>query len=134
MRPYPRTINDTFTTLFVITAIPIIYWFELWIVMPAVMTTYSMFHILNLVVGTFIMFNIVGNMVAVMMFNTSIVGEEIVHPPTSSAVLWKYCAVCETVVPPRSRHCTTCSVCILKRDHHCMFTGNFYYFYFSSIE
>lgn len=122
-RPLPRTVSDWATTLFLLLAIPLTYWFELWIVTPALTLPYSLFHFFNLVMGSWILFNVVGNMVAIMMINTSIVGEKIIRPPKANAALWKFCATCETIAPPRSRHCTTCRVCILKRDHHCMFTG-----------
>lgn len=122
-RPLPTTWNDWATTLFLAAAIPLTYWFELWIVMPTLFSMTSSFYIFNFLLGTFILFNIVSNMMALMLCNTSIVGEHITRPPKASANLWKFCSACESVAPPRSWHCQTCRVCILKRDHHCMFTG-----------
>lgn len=119
----PRTISDIGTTIFLAIAIPITYWFELWIVMPEFMATNSLFYQFNFIASTYIMFNIMSNMMAVMICNTSIYGERIEPPLRANPKLWKLCAVCETISPPRSFHCSTCNVCILKRDHHCMFTG-----------
>lgn len=123
-RPYPRCFNDWATTLFLSAAIPLTYWFELWIVTPAVSAN-ALYNTFNFVLGTFLLFNVVGNMVALMLCNTSIIGEKIIRPAKTNSSLWKFCAICETVTPPRSWHCSTCRVCILKRDHHCMFTGMF---------
>lgn len=122
-RPLPNTIGEWATTIFLATVIPLTYWFELWIVGPALMSITSGFYLFNFVLGTFILFNVVGNMTAIMLCNTSIVGEKIVRPPRANAQLWKFCAACESITPPRSWHCATCRVCILKRDHHCVFTG-----------
>lgn len=122
-RPFPTTINEWGTTLFLVFVIPLTYWFELWIVGPALMSITSGFYLFNFVLGTFILFNVVGNMIAIMLCNTSIIGERIVRPPRANAQLWKFCTACESITPPRSWHCATCRVCILKRDHHCVFTG-----------
>lgn len=37
--------------------------------------------------------------------------------------LTRFCVVCVTVCPARSRHCSACSRCVLTRDHHCPFLG-----------
>lgn len=122
-KPFPRTFSDWATTLFLALAIPLTYFFELWIVLPEISPVNSFFYNFNFVLGTFILFNIVSNMMAVMVSNTSIVGEKIIRPSRANSALWKYCSVCESITPPRAWHCTICHVCILKRDHHCMFTG-----------
>lgn len=122
-RPFPHSLSDWATTTFLALAIPLTFWFELWIVVPALVPVNSIFYAFNFVLGTFILFNVVSNMMALMLCNTSIVGERIVRPSKASSTLWKFCSVCESVTPPRSWHCSTCRVCILKRDHHCMFTG-----------
>lgn len=122
----PRSIGDIATTLFLTIVVPITYWFELWIVMPEFMSTNSFFYYFNFLFGTFLMFNIGSNMIAIMLCNTSIVGKQFDQPSESSRKFWKYCSVCETITPPRSWHCEICRVCILKRDHHCMFTGWIY--------
>lgn len=126
-RPYPKTFSDWGTTLFLALAIPVTYWFELWIVIPTLINTNSLFYTFNFVLGTFILFNVVSNMMALILCNTSIMGQRIVRPAgKANSTLWKFCAVCESITPPRSWHCATCGVCILKRDHHCMFTGKYF--------
>lgn len=122
-RVLPRSVADMATTLFLTIAVPITYWFELCVVLPAFMATDSLFYYFNLAFGTFLVFNIGGNMVAVMLCNTSILGARVEPPADAERKLWRLCAVCEAMAPPRSWHCETCRVCILKRDHHCMFTG-----------
>lgn len=126
-RPLPNTIGEWATTLFLAFVIPLTYWYELWIVAPALMSFTSGFYIFNFMLGTFILFNVVGNMIAIMLCNTSIIGEKIVRPPRANMQLWKFCSACESITPPRSWHCSTCRVCILKRDHHCVFTGKVLY-------
>lgn len=123
-RPLPRTISDSATTLFLAVTVPLTYWFELWILLPEIISTQSAFYCFNFSLGTFVMVGILSNMLAIMMCNTSIVGRKISRPPKANAALWKYCAACESPSPPRAWHCTTCRVCVLKRDHHCMFTGD----------
>lgn len=119
----PRTMGDISATIFLFVAIPVTYCFELWVVIPEFNAPNSITYWCHFVMATFLMFNILSNMMAVMVCNTSIVGERIQAPAKPNPKLWKLCAVCETVVPPRSWHCNTCKVCILKRDHHCFFTG-----------
>lgn len=124
-RPFPNTFSDWATTLFLASVIPLTYWFELWIVTPALFSIDSFFCTFNFLLGTFILFNVVSNMMAVILCNTSIIGQRIIRPTKSNSSLWKFCAICESVAPPRSWHCSTCRTCILKRDHHCMFTGEY---------
>lgn len=119
----PRTVSDISATAFLFVAIPITYFFEFWVVIPELSGTNTLAYWLHFCVGSFILFNILSNMLAVMMCNTSIVGENVTAPARPNRKLWKLCSVCETVTPPRSWHCNTCNVCILKRDHHCFFTG-----------
>lgn len=122
-RPFPRTLSDWATVAFLGVCIPLTYWFELWLVMPEFIAFNSVAYLFNFLLSTFILFNVISNMLAVMLCNTSILGEKISRPSKSNSTLWKFCSVCETITPPRSWHCPTCRVCILKRDHHCMFTG-----------
>lgn len=122
-QPFPKNGGEIATTIFLALVIPLTYYFELWIVLPTVVPNNSTFYCFNFLLGTLILVNVISNMMALMVCNTSIVGEKIVCPPRASANLWKFCAICETITPPRAWHCVTCRVCILKRDHHCVFTG-----------
>ncbi|CAH1098976.1 unnamed protein product [Psylliodes chrysocephalus] len=117
---YPKAIRDAFATGFMFVTMPIVYYFELFIVSPRYNGVDSPAHYFHFICGTVIIFNIYANLVAIMMSKTSIKGLvlSIERRPD-----WRYCAVCETLAPPRSRHCNVCNVCILKRDHHCKFTS-----------
>lgn len=119
----PKAIDDIGATLFLTTIVPLTFWFEVWVVVPDVIDSNSICYYIHCFIGAFIVFNILSNMLAVMVHNTSIIGRKIVQPADANPRLWKFCAICETITPPRSWHCSTCQVCILKRDHHCTFTG-----------
>lgn len=116
----PKTIKDGFVTGFVFTIIPLIYYFELFVVLPRYYRQWSASYNVHFFMGTFIMFNICSNLVAIMMCETSIKGKIL---PSELKPDWRLCTVCEVLAPPRSWHCNICNVCILKRDHHCMFTS-----------
>lgn len=121
----PRTITDIGSTLFLTAAIPLIFIFELFIVLPNFYEPNSWAFYFHATMGSFVLFNIISNQIALTLRDTSIKGEQLT-PPTSNEThlkLWRMCAVCETLTPPRSWHCATCNTCILKRDHHCAFTG-----------
>lgn len=123
----PHTLQDIAATTFFLLAIPVTYWFEIWVVAPEVHSTNSYALYFTMILGTFLLFNIVSNVLATMMCDTSI-RNEIMTPSENSVIggtnTWHFCATCETLVPPRSWHCRTCRTCILKRDHHCIFTGS----------
>lgn len=117
----PRSIIDALVTTFVFAIIPIVYYFELFIVLPKYYIEWGTWYIFHFILGTFLLFNVCSNLISVMICDTSIKGRLIQH--TGSMQSWKFCSVCETITPPRSWHCNTCNVCILKRDHHCYFTS-----------
>ncbi|XP_022906589.1 probable palmitoyltransferase ZDHHC24 [Onthophagus taurus] len=117
----PKNKQDFFFTSFAIIAIPLVYWFEIFIVLPHIYRDNPsvIWPIIHTVMGTFISVNIIGNLFALIFFDTSITGVIL-----KSKSEWILCPICETMVPPRSWHCTECNVCILKRDHHCSFCSN----------
>lgn len=120
----PRTFVDIACFLFVAAFIPITFVFEFAVVVPEFYDLRGFFYWINLVGGVYLVMNIKGNMLACMLVDTSI-KNIILTPPADhdDRKLWRMCAVCETLSPPRSWHCNTCRTCILKRDHHCFFTG-----------
>lgn len=117
---YPKTISDACVTAFLFAIIPVIYYFELWIVLPRFYDTWSYQYVFHFCVGNFILFNICSNLVAIILTDTSINGRIL---QSEGSTNWRFCSVCETLSPPRSWHCNICDTCILKRDHHCIFTS-----------
>lgn len=133
---WPRSITDIGSTGFFSIAIPCVFYFELFTVLPAVVGAHTLAHYLHAIIGTFILQNIVTNQLALMLVDPSIRGRQLNAPPPPPPPSaddgddddrlqesWHLCAVCEALVPPRTWHCTTCGICVLKRDHHCAFSG-----------
>lgn len=121
----PKTVTDIGATAFLAVAIPLIYTFELTVVLPLFHDIQYWPYYVHLIAATFVLFNIVTNQIALILCDTSIRGAQLT-PPIDNELhmqLWRMCAVCETLTPPRSWHCNTCDTCILKRDHHCAFSG-----------
>lgn len=116
----PRSISDAFATLFTLCIIPFVYYFELFVVLPHFYPQWGFWYTFHFLSGTFILFNLCSNYVAIILCDTSIRGRVL---PTSMGPNCRFCAVCECITPPRSWHCNICNLCILKRDHHCMFTS-----------
>lgn len=116
----PKCIQDACVTSFVFLIIPAVYWFELFLVLPSFYETGSWWYKFHFVTGTFILFNISGNLLATIVCDTSIKGKVL---PSTLGPNWRFCTVCESTAPPRSWHCNICNICILKRDHHCIFTS-----------
>lgn len=116
----PNNFADCSSFLFISSIVPIFYWFELFVVIPDFYKNSPIWYWIHCIVGSFLMVNIVSNLMAVMFIDTSIFSVTIL--PDKSAH-WNYCSICQLPVPPRCWHCDTCNRCILKRDHHCTFSG-----------
>jgi palmitoyltransferase len=119
----PHTASDIFSVTFLLITIPLIYWFELWIVLPEFYDFGTFPYIFHCCFGSFIMMNIVGNFTYTVLCNTSV--SQVLIPINTAKIKegWRFCTICESIGPPRSWHCTTCNTCIVKRDHHCIFTA-----------
>lgn len=99
--------------------IPSIFYFELNVVAPAVIQPFditSLPYWIHHLCGTFLLLNIVGNLIYGVFTDSSIRGKVL---KTDSDSNWTFCAVCECMRPPRAWHCDLCNICVLKRDHHC---------------
>lgn len=97
-------------------------------IFPSVHGDSTLFY-LNVIFGTFVAMNIVGNLMAIILIDSSVFSSDDFMTSTkfksdSAYRKWTLCDKCELVVPPRSWHCEICDICILKRDHHCMFASN----------
>lgn len=86
-----------------------------------------------LVVTSYLLLNVVGNMVMFVQSNSTIKGVFLEHGSLGQG--WVYCYSCQTHIPPRCHHCFNCNVCVLRRDHHCTLLGkcvgysNYRYFF-----
>ena len=115
----PRSVMDGCATVFMLTAIGVTFVCEVALVLPALAGEGAVFW-LQAGIGLFILFNILGNIFAVMRLDTSTHGLLL---PASLRPGWRFCSACEATAPPRSWHCPACRACILRRDHHCTFAG-----------
>ncbi|KAH8416088.1 hypothetical protein KR222_008042, partial [Zaprionus bogoriensis] len=123
--PLPRRLVDVLCYLVIGVFLPIVFIFEIVVVLPAIHEPGSFLHSYTFLMAMFLLFNIKGNMIACMLIDTSVDYENAVKPAEGSAEYseWRHCTICDRLAPPRSWHCKVCKVCILKRDHHCLFTG-----------
>lgn len=121
----PKSLGDGASMTFTLLIVPLVYWFELFIVLPELFRKEPVKYYLHFTFGTFLMINIVGNFIFTVFCDTStrptIINQSINKSKIKEG--WKFCSSCESIAPPRSWHCSTCDTCILKRDHHCVFTG-----------
>ncbi|CAI9613952.1 unnamed protein product, partial [Staurois parvus] len=74
-----------------------------------------------LLLSSYLLFNVLGNMLKFVWTNSSIAGVFLEHDNVGQG--WLYCYTCQTHIPPRCHHCYTCNVCVLQRDHHCTLLG-----------
>ncbi|XP_071449821.1 probable palmitoyltransferase ZDHHC24 isoform X2 [Hetaerina americana] len=123
-RCYPKTIMDILSFCFIFLIIPVMYWFELFVVLPTVYDPWSLWYTFHFLCGTTVMVNVTGNLVATILCDTSLHGKDETVTATEYLSLgWHMCKNCDIPAPPRSWHCDICGTCILKREHHCPFTG-----------
>ncbi|PIK50694.1 putative palmitoyltransferase ZDHHC24 [Apostichopus japonicus] len=116
----PRTKPDrlaVFAAVLELTLVPI---FEVFVIMPPLFGLFTLSFWMHFLVGFYLWFNAVGNMIMVMGTETSS-GKNIL--PSVLKTGWRYCPVCMLNAPPRAHHCGDCNTCVLVRDHHCVFTG-----------
>lgn len=104
------------------TFIPLTCYFELFIVQPYVVELFSLKFWIHFSLCTFLFINVVGNMMYGMFTDSST--RKNISLSTNSNSDWKYCKVCDCVMPPRTWHCKICNKCCLKRDHHCYYFAN----------
>ena len=116
----PKNFLEYPCLLFIIFIIPVTYWFEIWVVLPCLFAEYPIVYWSCFLFGHFILHNVVGNLLGILMLDTSINGRIM---PTADVPGVRYCSICNSYTPPRSFHCSSCNTCILKRDHHCVFTS-----------
>lgn len=116
----PKSFTDFGSITFILIIVPLIYWFELWIVLPELYEYGTNLYIIHFIIGNYLMLNIVANYTFTVLTDTS-TRRDILLPKIEDN--WRLCSYCETLSPPRSWHCQICNTCILKRDHHCIFTG-----------
>ncbi|EDW72245.1 uncharacterized protein Dwil_GK20822 [Drosophila willistoni] len=116
--PLPRRLIDVLCFLLIGIFLPIVFVFEICVVLPAFHEAGGFWHTFTFLMAMFLVFNIKGNMIACMMIDTSVDVKQPVDPKWQ-----RYCSICERLAPPRSWHCKICKCCILKRDHHCLYTG-----------
>lgn len=133
----PKLISEFISLGFVFFILPAIYIFEISVAIPAyyAQDIDSWWPCIHSILGTYVMFNLLGNLIGVIFVDTGFKGA-IVDPVKVAKEGWHFCSVCEKNAPPRTWHCNVCNSCILKREHHCGFTGccvgfyNFRFFYY----
>ncbi|XP_036332701.1 probable palmitoyltransferase ZDHHC24 [Rhagoletis pomonella] len=122
-RFFPRRLGDIFCFLLIVVFLPLVAFFDVVVVVPAIHTPGGFMHSFIFTIAMFMIFNINGNMFATMMVDTSLDAINLIVPEDASEKGWHSCERCKKLTPPRSYHCKVCKKCILKRDHHCVFTG-----------
>ncbi|KAG6459668.1 probable palmitoyltransferase ZDHHC24 [Manduca sexta] len=103
--------------VFIIT--PGFYVFEMSVVRPTIVDTYEIGttkHVFHIILSTFILHNVVGNMLMSIMFDSW--SDKSNNDDDDDE---KQCENCDVNRPKNVWHCKTCGVCVLKRDHHCFF-------------
>nr|XP_036671920.1 probable protein S-acyltransferase 16 isoform X2 [Drosophila suzukii] len=98
---------------------------EMFLIVPMIFDTGGVLYKLAWLVAIFIVYNLLGNMVACYRTDSSVASlpRDRQIPDPEEEHLWHHCDYCQMLVPPRSWHCRLCNCCILRRDHHCIFTA-----------
>ncbi|XP_070073433.1 putative ZDHHC-type palmitoyltransferase 4 isoform X2 [Drosophila takahashii] len=119
-------IGHPLSVLLVLVGTAFFFSLQMFYVVPNIFGADSLMNKLGWLAGIFVTYNILGNMLACYLTSSSVEslpkGREFPEPEEEH--LWRYCEVCEKLMPPRSWHCALCKCCMLKRDHHCAFTAN----------
>lgn len=118
-RFWPKIATDWFGFLFILSVIPLYYWYIIFVALAEKYPIADAWYVVHFIFGTFLMFNITSNFVAVVLVDTST--KYITY--VNSSDVQEYCEICCLAKPMRSWHCSMCNVCVLKRDHHCTFSG-----------
>ncbi|XP_034107614.1 probable palmitoyltransferase ZDHHC24 isoform X2 [Drosophila albomicans] len=121
--PLPQQLEEGLCFLAVGLLLPIIFVYEIIYLLPAIHEKGSFAYVFNLLMGILLVLNIVGNLIACMIIDTSVDHDRVKEATNGNIKEWKHCNRCDRLAPPRSWHCKLCGVCILRRDHHCMFSG-----------
>lgn len=116
----PRRPAHALIFLSVLFAILVIYWFELFIVLPTLYDQGTVTYWVHFVLGHVLLVNVTSSFVGAVLVDNSVKRYESAEDIRPD---WRHCNICDIKVPPRSWHCTICNTCMLKRDHHCYFTG-----------
>ncbi|XP_016985203.2 probable palmitoyltransferase ZDHHC24 [Drosophila rhopaloa] len=114
---------------------------EMFYVVPMIFDPNGLMYKLAWLVAIFIVYNILGNMLACHRTSSSVASlpKDRQIPIPEEKHLWEHCDHCQMLVPPRSWHCNLCRCCILRRDHHCIFTAscighnNYRYFFWFTV-
>ncbi|KAK7868622.1 hypothetical protein R5R35_008431 [Gryllus longicercus] len=119
-RFFPRAPISMGAFVFIWCVIPLVYWFELYVVLPALYEVWSLHYWMHFIIGHILMINVLGSYLGLVLIDNSVnrhLNIKDIQPN------WRHCDKCNIHVPPRSWHCAECDLCMLKRDHHCFFTG-----------
>lgn len=116
-RSIKRLLEHSIYLAIIFILVPGFLYFELCIVLPAVVEEWSISYFVHYFSAAFLLSNIIGNMIFGMFTDTSV--EQKLSLVAQKD--WAFCSACEFLRPPRAWHCDICNVCILKRDHHCTF-------------
>ncbi|KAJ8937759.1 hypothetical protein NQ318_006622 [Aromia moschata] len=94
----PKSIKDACVTAFVFAIIPLIYYFELFVVLPKYYKQWSPSYMFHFCTGNFILFNLCSNLMAIILCDTSIRGRVL---PTDLRPDWRFCSVCGDNFPAK---------------------------------